>query len=156
MGDSAGRVPLSYADRDVYYVCHPVAPTEADLAALHPVARSAANATTVNVQRALRWLRWLRRSFPESTFIMPWAVDLLSGADDSDPAQREAGLVDCEAVAHLVGSVVMVGGRIGKGGRREMAAATFHYDLTDLGTEPPAVVDGVGFNEWFLGRRSAK
>lgn len=90
-----------------------------------------------NIKRALRWLEWLRRSFPTVTFIAPWIASVMSGEDDSDPAQREAGLVDAETIVDRCSGVVLVGGRISSGMMRESAAARWTSDLTWLGEEPP-------------------
>lgn len=94
-----------------------------------------------NIKRALRWLAWLRKSFPDATFVAPWIAGVLSGEDDADPAQREAGLVDCCAtVAHLDG-VVLVGGRISSGMERERdtaeSAGLRVANLISIGPEAP-------------------
>ena len=123
--------------RLVLYVAHPVAPTPAQVAeaALHPT--PAARALERNVARAMRWLAWLRRSFPEVTFIAPWIASILSGEDDSDPRQREAGLVDADAVVPRCDGVVLCGGRISSGMGRERGVAARAWDLTPLGDKPP-------------------
>ena len=114
--------------RSVLYMAHPVAPYGDRLVG-------------DNVARAMRWLRWLRRSFPETTFIAPWIAALMCGEDDANPAQREAGLVDADAVIELVDGVVLVGGRISSGMEREAKRAKTSngvvFDLTELGDEPP-------------------
>lgn len=96
-----------------------------------------------NVERALRWLRHLRRADPNSTYICPWVAALQSGEDDNDPVQRERGLVDCETVAALCAGIVLVGGRISSGMAREreavIAAGGRVVDYTGLGAEPPDV-----------------
>jgi hypothetical protein len=91
-----------------------------------------------NLARALRWLAWTRRTFDDVTIIAPWIASVLSGEDDSDPAQREAGLVDCEAVVQLCDAIVLVGGRISSGMERERAVASAVIDWTSAGAEPPA------------------
>lgn len=95
-----------------------------------------------NIKRALRWLSWLRRSFPDVTFVAPWIAGVLSGEDDSDPVQREAGLVDADAVIQRLDGVVLVGGRISSGMGRESAttilAGGVIADLIHLGTDAPA------------------
>jgi hypothetical protein len=111
--------------RTVLYVCHPVG-----------------GDVDGNIKRSLRWISWLRRSFPTVTFNASWIAGILSGEDDADPAQREAGLVDCEAVVAICHGVVLVGGRISSGMERERLAA-FEVrgeivDLTWLGVEAPA------------------
>jgi hypothetical protein len=104
-----------------------------------------------NLKRAMRWLRWLRRSFQETTFVAPWIASVLSGEDDADPAQREAGLVDADAIIPRLTGVVLVGGRISSGMLREAhKAEEVHaggrvFDLTKLGIEPPEVVERATF-----------
>lgn len=123
--------------RPVWYVAHALAPTAEQIAAdtLSPEPRRAA--LMANLARAQRWLVWLRRTFPSDTFIAPWIAAVLSGEDDADPAQREAGLVDAEAVAALCTGVVLCGGRISNRMRREANAARATIDLTHFGAEPP-------------------
>jgi hypothetical protein len=71
----------------------------------------------------MRWLSWLRRSFPETTFVAPWIAAVLSGEDDGDPKQREAGLVDADTLIPRVDGVVLCGGRISSGMERECGRA---------------------------------
>lgn len=127
--------------RQLLYVACPLAPSEEEIAAFMPRvfaysplgtvtlptkdnandrAGCAKLALQANLQRALRWLAWLRKSFPETTFIAPWIASVMSGEDDSDPAQREAGLVDDCAVVERCDGIVLCGGRISSGMRREM------------------------------------
>ncbi len=70
---------------------------------------------------------------------------MLSGEDDTDPTQREAGLVDACAVAELLDGVVLVGGRVSSGMAREERKASRTYNLIDLGDEPPDVVADASF-----------
>lgn len=111
--------------RRVFYVAHPVG-----------------GDVDGNVKRALRWLKWLRHRDPTNTYVMPWVAGIMSGEDDSDPAVRERGLVDCAATAALCHGIVLVGGRVSSGMERERAAviaAGGHvFDMTRLGDEPPA------------------
>lgn len=131
--------------RLVLYVAHPLRPTEAEIAACYErptegrAAEEAARAASVrkalqrNIARAERWLSWLRRSFPETTFIAPWIAAVLSGEDDSDPAQREAGLVDACAVIERCDGIVLCGPRVSAGMEREARHARRVWDLTALG-----------------------
>lgn len=114
--------------RQVLYVAAPLRPTEEEIAAV-VASLAVAGQTSVdhvltamrrNVDRALRWLAWLRKSFPETTFIAPWIAAIMSGEDDSDPKAREAGLVDDCAVVERCDGIVLCGGRISEGMRREM------------------------------------
>jgi hypothetical protein len=124
--------------RRVLYVAHCLRPTEDEIAAIprwepdwdsvrrEPQQRERRSgeraylALKANLDRALRWLAWLRKSFPETTFIAPWIASVLAGADDADPAQREAGLVDACAVVERCDGIVLCGPRISSGMRRKM------------------------------------
>lgn len=161
--------------RSLLYVASPLRPNDAEVDAIAPFTISPGRgeyeldakiwkphetrvreALRANLDRAMRWLSWLRRSFTETTFIAPWIVDILSGADDSDPAQREAGMQDNFAVIERCDGIVLCGPRISEGMRREMnwgvergwcrtimysptiAPHEFDvYDLTDTCGEPP-------------------
>lgn len=98
-----------------------------------------------NLERALRWLKWLRDRDPSTTYIAPWVAALLSGEDDNDPQARERGLVDCETVAARCDGIVLCGGRISSGMARERRAVIMaggeRRDLTYLGAEPPPPID---------------
>lgn len=158
--------------RQVLYVAAPLRPTEGEIAAqpthrvevrrgeyepdLHLPFRDVervALAIRANLDRAMAWLSWLRRSFPETTFIAPWIASVLAGADDTDPAQREAGFTDDCAVIERCDGIVLCGPRVSDGMRREMehgvavsgqwadGACRFAvYDLTALGANPPVKI----------------
>lgn len=124
--------------RALLYVAAPLRPTEEEIAAIPLIApdwdyarnepqqreRSDKERTSLalraSLDRAMRWLAWLRRSFPETTFIAPWIASCLAGAEDTDPAQREAGIADACAVIERCDGIVLCGGRISEGMRREM------------------------------------
>lgn len=129
--------------RTVLYMAAPLRPTEAEIAAYGGDARLALLA---NLARAEAWLAWLRRASPAVTFIAPWIASVRSGEDDSDPAQREAGLVDDCTVIERCDGVVLAGGRVSSGMRRERKAAYDSgievTDLTALGVEPPRELFG--------------
>lgn len=121
-------------DEQVWYVCHSLRPTDAEIAEfnlLHPEPRGAA--TGRNLRRAKECLDRLRRMFPTITFIAPWITSVEAGADDSDPAQREAGLRDDCRVIRRCDGVVHTGGRMSDGMRREAEHANEVVDLTYLG-----------------------
>lgn len=131
---------------EVWYVAAPLRPTEDEIESAldddgYPYRTRAAAAVAVrtgNCHRALRWLRWLRRYFPEVTFIAPWVAAVMSGEDDADEAQRERGLRDdCRVVARCDG-IVLCGGRVTGGMSRERGDARAVADITALGAEPPA------------------
>jgi len=147
-------------NRTVLYVAHPLAPTPEELHFARetlPEARAPMAAGILvkrNIERAMAWLAWLRRSFPGDTFMAPWIASCLAGADDDDAAQREAGLRDACAVVTRCDGIVLCGPRISSGMVRErdhgvtwspLGAAFVVYDLTSGAlVEPPA--SGTGFD----------
>lgn len=141
----AGMGVLRRAERDprdqVWYVCHPLRPTAEELVAVRDcefgVVDDVRVATRVNLDRALRWLAWLRRTFPEVTFIAPWIAAVLSGEDDADPVKRANGLRDDCRVVRRCDGVVLCGGRVSEGMALERDRAEAVADLTALGGEPP-------------------
>lgn len=121
-------------DRTVLYVAHPLAPTPGEIAAvLHDgdyAGEAPRRALDRNIRRALYWLGWLRRTFPEATFIAPWIATVLSLDGDDSPALREAGLVDDCAVVERCDGIVLCGSRVSSGMQRESAHGRRIYDLT--------------------------
>lgn len=170
--------------RQVLYVACPLCPNDAEVDAIEPFTISpgrgeyevdakiwkphetrAREALRANLDRAMRWLSWLRRSFPETTFIAPWIASVLAGADDTDPAQREAGFVDACAVIERCDGIVLCGPRISEGMRREMEhgklrvhvgyAPFMVYDLTPRLIAPPhpeapGAARGDTFRDWYV------
>jgi hypothetical protein len=156
--------------RQVLYMGHPLSPTEDEIAAIprwepdwdsvrrepqqreRPSGDRAYLALKANLDRALRWLAWLRKSFPETTFIAPWIATVQSLGNDDSPELCEAGLVDYCAVVERCDGIVLCGGRISSRMRREMehglamglddccepVIQEFRvYDLTKLGALAP-------------------
>lgn len=139
----------------IIYVAHPLRPLDHDVAIRTGIpdrimswAEALRVETRANLDRALRWMAWLRRAFPRVTFIAPWIEHALSGDDDTDPAQREKGLHDDCAVVERCDGLVLVGGRVSSGMQRESGSAQAVYDLTPLGNEPPAVLTAVDLAGW--------
>lgn len=110
--------------RAVLYVAHCLAPTPEEIAQhkhrIDGAGMPAQIALRANLEHAMRWLSWLRKSFPETTFIAPWIAAILSGKEDADPVQREMGLVDACATIERCDGIVLCGPRISSGMRREM------------------------------------
>lgn len=146
--------------RRLIYMAHPVAPTEMIT-------------TAGNIRNALVWLSWLRRSFPETTFIAPW-ISVIQSLGNSDlPADREAGLVDDCTVVERCDGIVLVGERVSSGMARERDHGSMRhkvwvdpadhlpsfevYDMTDLGSGPEdisapnlAMLPGrPSFHDWY-------
>lgn len=113
----------------VFYVAHPVA-----------------GAVDANVMAAMRWYAWLVEREPLITFAMPWVVDVMTG-NDADPHRREKGLLDCERIVARCDGIVLCGGRISSGMRRELDVARKHNlliaDLTTLDAEPDRDIAGL-------------
>jgi hypothetical protein len=110
----------------VRYLCHPVRPAPGE-------------SLDENIERALRWLAWALRRWPNEATIAPWLseVQLL---DESDELVREAGLRRCEAVVARCDELLLCGGRISSGMRRERLIAEYEginiVDMSEL-VEPP-------------------
>jgi len=106
----------------------------------HPVAGD----VPANLARALRWLRWLTATSPETTYIAPWIAAIMSGEEDDDPAARARGLAHDVVTVRRCDGLVLVGGKISQGMAIERDAAISQglivTDMTDLGDEPPALV----------------
>lgn len=126
-GDGSGPT------RQVWYMAHPVA-----------------GDVEGNLARAERWLGWLMQRNTDTAYIAPWISQVRVG-DDADPAQRDRGLLDCEAAAARCDGIVLVGGRVSTGMRREAEAAKRAgrpvVDLTTLGELPPGPMRGVS-SDW--------
>jgi hypothetical protein len=87
--------------RRVFYVAHPLSPTEAEIKAANyggVLDQLAAfdHALQRNLERALRWLAWLRSSFPAITFIAPWiaTIQSLHGDDSPEPISLPSELME--------------------------------------------------------------
>jgi hypothetical protein len=159
--------------RTVLYMAHPVAPTGEEVDATPaftgwgstgdprrdmeeggrsiPREERARTVLQANIQRALRWLAWLRKSFPRITFIAPWIATIESLHGDDSHELREAGLVDDCAVVERCDGIVLCGGRVSSGMARERDCGSSRhcyehwlfqdYDLTaELGEEPPVTI----------------
>lgn len=90
-----------------------------------------------NCARARRWLRWLIDAVPEVHWVCPWLpyVDVL---DDSVPAHREWAMQADLAVARRCDGIVLCGGRVSDGMRRELEAARLNLEATVIDLTPYA------------------
>lgn len=113
-----------------------------------PVGASTVAHIHLNLERAKRWLWYLRRTRPDDTIVAPWIVDVeVAIANSGDEAtHRERGLRDCEAVIARCDGLIVCGGTLSAGMARECGAflrATLGHgvfmDLLYLGQEPPEV-----------------
>lgn len=138
--------------RQIIFVAHPLRPTDEEIHAIGVPSDGATEfslrefSIRANLDRALRWLRWLRRSFPEVCFTAPWISDVLSeGTLDLDTiraAQNFDVLERCDGL-------VLCGGRVSGGMKSgiERARRAFNWsgdhgflvvDLTGHPAEPPS------------------
>lgn len=92
-----------------------------------------------NLARARRWLAYLQAELTDCAVIAPWIEQCEQRPDDdASPTLREAGLQWDEAIVReLCDGVILVGGRVTPGMRREAEAARNVWDRTALGEEPP-------------------
>lgn len=106
----------------------------------HPVRPLPGETLDANVERALRWLEWALRRWPRDATIAPWLSEVAL-FDESDDRERELGLRRCELVVARCDELILCGGRISSGMRRERKVADYEginvVDLTPLGDEPP-------------------
>jgi len=147
-------VLTAYGMRDdqLWYVAHPIHPTEEEIAAwvkrlVPPIPSFVSMAPDLdparlvildNIVNAKAWLAWLVRRFPRITFIAPWIASLDGGGDDDlDPAQRARGLRDCCRTVKMCSGLIHVGGRVSSGMLEEASHARTVVDLTFLGRSPP-------------------
>ena len=114
---------------EVVYVAHPVS-----------------GDVTGNAARARRWLRWLIERELDVSFCVPWLPYIEVLDEEGNAGQRERGLRDVVAIAGRCHGIVLCGGRISAGMKREArevlqvgngGVGGWVVDLTDLGVEPP-------------------
>lgn len=145
---------VALRDDQVWYVAHPVRPTDDQVAAWRrrlasPIASMVREPLPEldpermvildNVANAKAWLARLSRRFPTVTFIMPWVVAIDGGGDDDlDPESRRRGIRDCCRTVRRCDGIVLLGGRVSDGMREEALHAWSVIDLIGLGRVPPA------------------
>lgn len=103
-----------------------------------PVSPSNGHTVDENIEIAKHWYRLLRENTADMpvTIICPWLVGILLGDEDSDPAQRDRGLVDCETTAARCDFTIATGDApaLTSGMAREEAACPGPcVDLLDIG-----------------------
>lgn len=95
-----------------------------------------------NIERALRWWRWLHIGFPEVVWTMPWYAGVIA-SDDTVPELRERGLRDNCEVARRCDALMACGPRISSGIRREGTAlhevGAELFQIEGINREPPRV-----------------
>ena len=141
-------------DDQLWYVAHPVHPTEEEVTEGFRRLRGYVGGSPgerelreireeivrANIANAKVWLAWLTRRFPTITFIAPWIAALDGGGDDDlDPTMRLRGLRDCCRTIRVCSGIVLIGGRVSGGMSEEKSHARAVVDLTFLGRVPPAM-----------------
>lgn len=112
----------------------------------HPVGAEDAAGVDANLSRAVRWYAYLLKAEPDYAITAPWLAALLARIqDDASPADRERGLRDNAAFAARCDGIILCGGRVSDGMRREMhaviCAGGWVADVTDVcGDEPPSEI----------------
>ncbi len=97
-----------------------------------------------NVDRTLKWLRWLTEVDPSRIYIAPWVGEVLAHLDlDPIPADfYDRVLSDDEEVVRRLDGILLVGDRMSNGMQREWAAAKIAgkkvYDMVGLVHPPPS------------------
>jgi len=101
----------------------------------HPVSGD----VEANLARAKRWYKWITDNYKVGV-VADWIINC-EIYDDSNPADREAGLLVCEEIASRCDEIWLVGGVVSNGMAREAeaaeAAGVTVVDLSAAGAEPP-------------------
>lgn len=114
------------AQRLVIYVSHPLTPTDAEIRAIGVPSDGATEFTLrvfalqENIDKAKRWLAWLRVAFQATTFIAPWIANIEACGRDGYVASMERGGSDALATIDRCDGIVLCGGRISAGMQREI------------------------------------
>ena len=88
----------------------------------HPVSPKGHETIESNLDSARAWLKRLTESYPAIVFVAPWITECEIW-DDSDEAQREAGLARCHAVIRRCDEFWMCGVRESTGMSGELEVA---------------------------------
>lgn len=93
-----------------------------------------------NCERVLGWLRWLTQADPSRIYIAPWVGEVLAHLD-MDPIPQDfydRVLSDDEEVVRRLDGILLTGGKMSTGMKRELAAAFDRglavYDLHKFST----------------------
>jgi hypothetical protein len=87
----------------------------------HPVSGD----VKANCDKVLKWLRWLTAADPSRIYIAPWVGEVLAHLD-MDPIPDtfyDRVLSDDEEVVRRLDGILLTGGRMSTGMKRELAAA---------------------------------
>lgn len=96
---------------------------------------------TFNINRALRWWRWLHLGIPDVVWAMSWFVNVTANGE-ADPVLIERGLRDDCEVVRRCDALMACGQRVSSGMRRE-AEAAHHvglelFQIVGINREPPS------------------
>jgi len=95
-----------------------------------------------NIERVLRWYRWLTTTQPGPVYCIPWLPDVIV-FNDANEAERAAGMA--RNICHLerCGGIALVGGMLSSGMRAErdemLRLGRPVVDYLHLGPEPPVI-----------------
>lgn len=97
-----------------------------------------------NIEKVLKWLRWLTAADPSRIYIAPWVGEVQAHFDmDPIPADfYDRVLSDDEEVVCKLDGILLTGGRMSTGMKRELAAANLAgkkvYDMHHFATAADA------------------
>lgn len=80
----------------------------------HPVSGDAIG----NCMKVVRWVKWLTEHDPTRVYIAPWVAEVLAFPSATPEVYERALQDDEEVIAHLDG-IIMVGGKVSSGMKRE-------------------------------------
>jgi len=119
--------------RPVFYMAHPVTEN------IDTGSRGPENFKT-NIARAKKWLAWFMLNDRSRVYIAPWIVEVQLVDEGVLFTSYEEALRDDEEVVRRVDGLVMVGGKITEGMRREFdVACARSIEIIDISgwREPP-------------------
>lgn len=105
--------------KELIYVAHPVSGAPMD-----------------NVFRTVQWIEWFTKNDPTRIYVAPWMGEVLAFPGKSGETRHRAwdeALNDDEQVIEHFDGIILVGGRVSDGMRREMnAASRLNKSVTDM------------------------
>lgn len=134
--NSRSKVELKTGDkRPVFYMAHPVS-EDIDTGIRGP------ENFKPNIKRAFAWLAWLMANDRTRVYIAPWISEVQLVDDGVLVTTYDEALRDDEEVVRRVDGLILVGGKITEGMRRELEVAKLRgIDTIDLSTmrNPPTL-----------------
>lgn len=90
----------------------------------HPVTTDARFTLDDNLSNVEHWIHWLTLAHPEIVFIAPWVAEVRAFRNENvDASFYDRVLSDDEEVVRHCDGIILTGGKVSTGMRRELGAA---------------------------------